>query len=186
MPRCIALLFAVFAAVAAGQAGAADYQALSGSTLQFSTSYDGEAFDGTFVRFQPTLRFDPANLADCRFDVEIDLASADTGHEERDEVLVGEEFFAAARVATARYVATSFRALGGDRYVADGMLTLRGVEQAVPLEFSWKAGAQPVLDGTATVHRLQFGVGEGDWADTSLLPDEVKVTTHLVLARRAG
>lgn len=191
MKRLPTLLFAAFVALATGRADAADataaeYKVLPSSTLQFSTSYDGETFDGTFARFEPVLRFDPAKLADSRFEVEVDLASADTGHAERDEVLLGDEFFDAGHVATARYLATSFRALGSGRYVADGKLTLRGVEHAVPLEFSWKAGALPVLDGKATVRRLEFSVGTGDWADTALLPDAVEVTTHLVLAPRGG
>ena len=38
-----------------------------------------------------------------------------------------------------------------------------------------------VLRGEATLSRLAFKVGEGDWEDTGLLPDEVKVTTELRL-----
>lgn len=177
----VALMLAL--ALAAAPAAASDWTMQPGSWLGFETSYDGEPFEGRFARFTPTLRFDPADLAHARFDVAIDLASADTGHDERDEVLVGEDFFAAGASGRARYVATTFRALGDGRFVADGTLTLRGVAKPVALAFTWKAGAQPVLDGEATVSRLAFGVGTGDdWADTELLPDAVKVRTHLVLA----
>ena len=90
----------------------------------------------------------------------------------------------ATGAAEARYVATRFRALGGNRFVAEGSLTLRGVTQPVPLQFTWTPGAKPVLEGSATLKRLAFKVGEGDWADTALLPDEVKVSTRLVLSPR--
>lgn len=170
-----ALLFA------AASASAADYVAQPESKLGFTATYQDEAFQGTFTRFAPVIRFDPADLASSRFDVRITLASAGTANAERDEMLLGSEFFDAAGAPEARYVATRFRALGGNRYVAEGTLSLRGVSKPVPLTFTWTPGAKPVLVGEATLSRLAFKVGTGDWTDTDLLPDAVKVTTRLVL-----
>ena len=81
----------------------------------------------------------------------------------------------------ARYQATSFRKLADGRFVAEGTLTLRGISKPVPLTFAWTPGAAPVLAGSATVKRLEFGVGAGDWDDTEVMPDAVAVTTRLVL-----
>jgi polyisoprenoid-binding protein YceI len=39
-----------------------------------------------------------------------------------------------------------------------------------------------VLTGKATVKRLDFGVGGGDWADTSLIPNEIAISTKVLLA----
>jgi len=50
----------------------------------------------------------------------------------------------------------------------------------VTLTFTWTPGAQPVLDGKATVNRLDFGIGSGDWADTSLIPNAIAVSTKVV------
>ena len=161
---------------------AADYNMQPGSTLGFTASYQGEAFTGRFGKFAPQIRFDPAKLADSRFDVRIALASATTQNSERDDMLKGSDFFDAAKQPEARYVATKFRALGGNRYVADGVLTLHGVAKPAPLTFTWTAGAKPALDGTALLKRLDFNVGSGDWTDIDLIPNEVKVGTHLVLA----
>lgn len=162
---------------------AAEWAQQAGSTLRFATAYDGEAIDGAFARFRTTLDFDPAHPGDARLDVTIDLASAGTGHDERDEVLHGADFFDADGTATARYSATGFRALGDGRYVADGTLALRGRSREVPLRFSWTGGATPRLVGEATVPRLAFGVGGGeDWADVAVLPDEVAVRVDVVFA----
>lgn len=174
-----ALLFAATAAPAA------DYVAQPESKLGFTAVYQGEAFEGSFNRFTPVIRFDPADLPNSLFDVRIALASANTANAERDEMLLGSEFFDAAGLPEARYVATRFRALGGNRFVAEGTLSLRGVSKPVPLTFTWTAGAKPVLAGSATVSRLAFKVGTGDWTDTELLPDAVKVTTRLVLSAKA-
>ncbi len=151
-----------------------------GSTLGFASSYDGEGFDGHFTRFRADIAFDPDTVTG-RFDVTIDLASANTENEERDEVLLGEEFFNASALPEARYTATGFRKLADGRFVADGTLSLRGIRQPVPLTFRWTPGAVPVLEGMATVPRLAFKVGTGDWADLELMPDAVSVRTRLVL-----
>ena len=169
----------------AGSASAADWTMQPGSSLGFSASYQGEAFNGNFGKFTPVIRFDPAKLADSRFDVRIVLASADTKNSERDDLLKSGDFFDSKRQPEARYVASKFRALGGNRYAADGVLSLRGVSKPVVLSFTWTPGAKPVLDGSASLKRLDFGVGSGDWTDLDLLPNEVKVKTHLILAPTA-
>ena len=168
----------------AGSANAADYVALPESTLGFSASFQGEAFDGKFARFTPQIRFDPARLAASRLDVRVQLASANTRNDERDQMLRSSEFFDSAKLPEARFIATRFRALGGNRYAADGALSLHGVSKPVTLTFSWTPGAKAVLAGEATLKRLDFGVGTGDWADTDLLPNEVKVRTRLTLVVR--
>lgn len=168
-------------AAAALPAQGADYVQAEGSTLEFTSSYDGEAFSGTFGGFDTRLSFDPAKPQQGRLEVSIDLAGTDTGNADRDDTLAGGDFFAVSQHARARYVATTFRALGGNRFAADGELSLRGVSKPVTLEFTWTPGAMPVLAGQATVRRLDFGVGTGDWADTDVLPDAVAVRTRVVL-----
>ena len=39
-----------------------------------------------------------------------------------------------------------------------------------------------MVDGKATVKRLDFGIGVGEWNDTSLIANEVTVTTKVVFA----
>ena len=163
-------------------AHAANYRANpKSSTLTFSSSYQGEAFTGRFGRFDAHIAFDPANLANSRFDVTITLASADTANSERDDTLRSADFFNVAKMPTAHYLAAKFRSLGGNRYAADGTLTLRGMTRPVTLSFVWTPGAIPALVGDASINRLDFGVGGGEWADTSTIGNAVKVHTSLVL-----
>ena len=179
--RCLAALLML----ASLPAAARDWQMAEGSSLGFSSSFQGEAFEGRFTRFTPRIRFDPARLADARFEVSIDLASADTRNSERDDTLRTADFFDSARTPTARYVATAFKPLGNGRYRADGTLELRGIRKPVALVFTWKQNRGAVLSGEAVLNRLDFNVGTGDWADTALLPNAVKVKTLLVLAPTA-
>ena len=171
---------ALVAMMAAAPAFAADYVQAAGSTLVFASKYDGEVFTGKFAGFTTTLSFDPGNLAASKLDVAIPLAGASTGNDDRDSTLSSGDFFNVAKFAQARYTASKFRSLGDNQYAADGNLSLRGVSKPVTLTFTWTPGAQPVLSGKATVKRLDFGVGGGDWADTSNIPNEVAVSTKVV------
>ncbi|MDH0172616.1 YceI family protein [Stenotrophomonas sp. GD04145] len=175
------------AAVAAALAGmlatapalAADYAQAPGpgSILVFASKYDGEVFTGSFPGFATKLSFDPANPAAGSLDVVIPLAGARSGNSDRDSTLQSADFFNVGKFATARYTAKGFRAIGNDQFAADGTLELRGVSKPVTLTFTWKPGTQPVLTGKATVKRLDFSVGAGDWADTKTIPDETAIST---------
>jgi polyisoprenoid-binding protein YceI len=179
MPR--SMLLAAVLLAASAPALAADYVQAPGSSLVFAGTYQGEVFTGRFPGFSTRVSFDPQQLAGAKLDVAIPIASATTANADYDGEMRGEAFFDAARFAQARYSATTFRALGGNRYAADGTLTLHGVSRPVTLTFTWTPGARPVLAGRATVKRLDFGVGSGDWADTSLIPNEIAVSTKVIL-----
>jgi polyisoprenoid-binding protein YceI len=180
MPHKFMPLLAVGLLLSGPSAFAADYTQAAGSTLGFSGKYQGEAFNGQFPGFVTTFSFDPAKLAGAKLDVTIPLATATTRNADYDGELRGASFFNSKKFPQAHYTAIKFRALGGNKYAADGALSLRGVSKPVTLTFTWAAGAKPVLVGTAIVKRLDFGVGSGEWADVGVIPNEIKVTTKVV------
>ncbi len=171
--------------VAAFPSLAADYTQAPGSTLGFSGKYQGEAFNGTFPGFVTKFSFDPKQLSGAKLDVTIPLATATTRNSDYDGELRGTSFFNSKQFPQARYTATKFRSLGGNKYAADGSLSLRGVAKPVTLTFTWTPGAKSVLAGSALVKRLDFGVGSGDWADTSVIPNDIKVTTKVIFSLAA-
>lgn len=173
---------AALALLCATPAVAGDYVQKPGSTLGFSTAYQGETFVGKLPGFVTRLHFDPARLADARLDVDIPLAGVSIDNPDGDETLKSGDFFNIAKFPRARYSASRFRALGGNRYAADGTLALRGVSKPVTLDFTFTPGANAVLSGSAKVKRLEFGVGGGEWADTDTLPNQVTITTRVLLS----
>lgn len=178
-------LLALALSLATGTAAAADYAVQpAGSTLAFHGSFQGEGFDGRFERFDATIAYDPANLDASTFDVTVDLTSAKTGDNDRDTALPGSDFFDVAKFPRAHFVTTGFRR-DGDKVIADGKLTLHGVTKPVSLAVDFTPnGKSATLDVKGTVQRLAFGVGGGDYADTSVIADDVTVTAHLNLTAR--
>jgi polyisoprenoid-binding protein YceI len=51
----------------------------------------------------------------------------------------------------------------------------------VPVTLS-QAGAVTTATGTFTIKRLTFKIGEGEWADTSMVADDVQVKFKLALS----
>lgn len=66
--------------------------------------------------------------------------------------------------------------------LADGNLTLRGVIKSVTLVVKFGPhGDTASLDVAAQLKRVDFGIGTGQWADTSMIGNGVSVHGHLLL-----
>lgn len=180
--RSLTLLFALALPCVAS---AADYTVQpSGSTLGFTSSFQGSSFDGQFGKWTAAISYDQAKLAASKFDVTVDLSSAKTGDSDRDSALPGADFFDTAKYPQAHFVTTGFRQQGS-QVIADGNLTLRGVTKPVSLNVTFKPqGSGATLDVSGTVNRLDFGVGGGQYKDTTVIAAAVKVTAHLVLTAK--
>lgn len=175
----------VLALAVPGIASAADYAVQPASSkLGFTSSFQGQSFDGTFNKWTAAISYDAAKLATSKFDVDVDLASVKTGDNDRDGALPGADFFNVAKYPKAHFVTTGFRQ-NGAQVVADGNLTLRGVTKPVSLNVTFKPqGTGATLDVSGSVKRLDFGVGGGDYADTSVIAADVKINAHLVLTAK--
>jgi len=177
----VLLLAALPAAAAPAQAWSVDAGA---SRIGFSSTFGGEAFSGSFRRWDAQIRFDPKNLAGSSAVVTIDMASAATGDPDRDGALPQATWFSAKAHPRAIFRATGFKALGGDRYQASGTLTLRGVTKPLTLPFTLViTGDQAKMNARISLSRLAFGVGQDEWKATSVVPDAVAVTI-VVSARK--
>jgi len=154
------------------------------SRLGFAATQAGARFEGRFARFEADIRFDEQDLASSRFEVRVETASADTAESRRDGILTGPDFFWSERHPIATFEALDF-SVSGRAYLARGTLTLRGISRPVELRFGFErlpqGGAR--LTGGTTLRRLQFGVGQGEWASTEWVGDEVEVSFDLRLSR---
>ena len=162
-------------------AAATSWQSSTPSALRFEGAAQGETFVGEFKRFSARIEFDPDALAATRFEVEIDLASADSQNAERDELLRDSEFFDVGSQPSARFVAEGAEATA-DGFLSGGTLTLKGHSRAVNFRFTFTPGeSAATLDGEAILDRTDFAVGSGEWEDADTIDHRVKVITTLTL-----
>jgi polyisoprenoid-binding protein YceI len=149
-------------------------------TLEFSATQAGAKFTGAFRRFHVKLDFDPAKPASGSLDVTVETASIDTRDGERDGILKSPDFFWVEKYPEASFHATRFERAGAG-WRATGELTIRGVKKPVPVDFTL-APAGASMKGVAKLERLAFGLGQGDWASTEWIGDDVEVRFDLKLA----
>jgi polyisoprenoid-binding protein YceI len=167
----------------AGAAQPAEYHLnLAQSRLGFSGTQAGAEFKGVFRKWTAAVVFAPDQLAISHIDVSIDLASVDSQDRDRDQTIRSGDFFDVTHGPTAQYRVQGFVATARG-YRGDGTLTLRGISKKVPIEFSLVTQAGTAkLDGAASLKRLDFGVGQGEWKATDQVGDDIKVQFSLALA----
>lgn len=169
---------------AAAPAAAADYRVdRAGSSVTFKAVQQGARFPGSFERFGGVVSFDPAT-ATGRIDATVEVASVDSGNPERDGVLRTPDWFDVGRFPAARFVATAFRRTESG-FAADGELSLRDVRRPATLTFRFTppdGAGRARLQGTLAVKRLDFGIGRGEWSDTTYVGNDVDVAIDVWLA----
>lgn len=174
------LAFALGLAVAATQWAMQPAQ----SKVSFIGTQAGAEFEGVFKKFTADIKFDPKDLATSRFDVKIDVNSVDTKDGERDDTMKTADLFDVKRYPSSTYVADKFTAKGGNKYGATGKLTIRNITRDVPIEFTFEEkDGSAWLKGTTKIKRVAFGVGQGEWKDTSTVADDVKINFALLLKK---
>ncbi|MEW5904599.1 MAG: YceI family protein [Pseudomonadota bacterium] len=167
-----------------GMAQAVEYsQVLPGeSRVQFAYTQMGVPMDGSFGKFQAQVHFDPAQPAHASAQIDIDIASIDTGSAEANSEVLGAVWFDAKTHPRASFVASGMQALGGARYLASGQLTIKGHTQPVQVPVTFQApGARGVFEGTLDIKRLDYAIGTGEWADVSAVADEIRIRFHIVV-----
>jgi polyisoprenoid-binding protein YceI len=139
--------------------------------------------DGSFKRFSATVNFDPAMPEAGRATLDIDLASIDAGGSEANEEVKGKNWFDVKQHPTARFVSTSVKPLGNNRYEVRGNMSIRGQTREVAAPFTLKTdGAGAVLEGSFPLKRLDYGIGSGVWGDTDVVANEVRISFRLAVA----
>ena len=184
LPALALLLGTALAADPAPVAAGRYTQAPAGSSLVFTFTQLGAAGSGQFNRFSTGFTYDDQNPAAGSLDVKIDITSLDTQDAERDDALKSADLFDTKSHPSATYVAKSLARNSAGGLEAVGKLTLRGVSRDLRLPLTLKPTTNGLeLSGQATIKRLDFGVGQGEWQSTESVADEVKVQYKVTLVR---
>jgi polyisoprenoid-binding protein YceI len=82
----------------------------------------------------------------------------------------------------AQFESSTIKALGGGKFEVAGKLTIKGTTQnvVVPVTLT-QSGPNTTATGTLPIKRLAFKIGENEWADTSMVADDVTVKFKLAL-----
>lgn len=155
------------------------------SRITFTFRQMNVPVEGSFSRFDAQISVDPAQPERGKVTVNVDIAGIDTGSDEGNDAVRGSDWFNTAAFPGATFSATAVRTLGGGRYEARGLLTIKGIRREIATTFTLRPeGAGQWVEGGFSLPRLQFRIGEGEWADTGTVADAVQVKFKLFLTTR--
>ena len=175
-------LMPMLAAVCSGPAMAQVVVKPTGSEIVFTTRQMGVPVEGRFGRFTAQLAFDPKAPDAGRVSLAIDTASARFGSAELDVEVVKPGWLSSAMFPQAVFTSSRIKATGPGRFEVTGKLAIKGSEREIVVPVSLQQqGSAGTATGTFTVKRLDYKIGEAEWADTSLLAGDVIVRFKLVL-----
>jgi polyisoprenoid-binding protein YceI len=154
------------------------------SEIAFTVKQMGVRFNGRFGKWKADVVFDTQVLARSKANVDVDLASVDLASPESDAEAQGPLWFDTKKFPVAHFASTSFRDVGGGRYEVAGKLSMKGITRDCVVPFAVKADAKGnrVAEGSFALKRLDYHIGEGEWADPATMADEIEVRIRMVLA----
>jgi polyisoprenoid-binding protein YceI len=179
--KIISALLLCFAS-ASVSAASFDLVNLPRSNITFVSKQMGVVVTGKFAQFNSQISLDPAHPETGKAQIAVMLNSIDAGSDEANDEVKGKAWFNVQAYPNATFVASTVKALGGNQYQAVGKLTIKGKMRDVIVPFTAVvAGTSLLLDGNIPISRAAYGIGEGAWADTSVVADDVQVKFHFML-----
>jgi polyisoprenoid-binding protein YceI len=159
-------------------ADAPAYTLAEGSKLGFVATQNNAPLRGEFKTFTTEIHFAPEQLESSSIKVEIDLTSLAMGDGDMAETLKTPEWLSVAGFPKAIYQSSRIIAVAEkDNYAAEGTLNLKGKSMPLTLQFHMDKldATAATATGHAIIMRNDFSVGEGEWAATDSVKNEVRV-----------
>ncbi len=134
--------------------------------IQFRINHLGYSWLlGRFNTFSGHFSYDEQHPSKASVQIEIDVASVDSNHAERDKHLRSEDFLHVDRYPQARFNSTAFEALGDGKAKLSGQLTLHGVTKPIVIDVAhvghgkdpW-GGYRRGFEGTTTLTLKEWGI----------------------------
>ncbi|WP_116133700.1 cytochrome b/b6 domain-containing protein [Tropicimonas sp. IMCC34043] len=152
-------------------------------TLGIVVRQMGSEVAGSFADWTAAIDFDETATDGTHGTAEVTIAIGSLSLGSVTSQALGADYFDAAQFPTATFRADLLPGPDGT-YLAEGSLTLRGVEVPVALPFTLQIdGDTAVMAGATTLDRRTFHIGDSQAADTTLGFDvavEIALTAHRV------
>lgn len=120
---------------------------------------------GSFTEFAGSFDLDASNWPGSTAQVTIQVASIDTGNEQRDAHLRTNDFFDAPSHPQITFTSTRVEQTADDAVAVTGDLTIKGITRPVTVEFVYTGSAvDPYgntrigFEGISTINRSDFGI----------------------------
>lgn len=150
------------------------------SHVYFNYAYGSDPYRGEFKNVSATFDIDLLSPGSCDFQVSIPINDISVDSPEVLDYLLDYELFDVDQFPMATFSAQKCSLTGMDSFVSEGTLTIRDQTHPIsfPFEVDMDASGGSVrfhLTSEVTINRLEYGVGQGYWASTAEIPNEVTI-----------
>jgi polyisoprenoid-binding protein YceI len=137
---------------------------------------------GSFADFVGSFDIDASDWSASKVRATIQVASVDTGNEQRDGHLRANDFFDAPSYPEITFTSTGVEYTAEDTFAVTGDLTIKGTTRPVTIELVYAGSAvdpfgnsRVGFEGTTTINRKDFGVNFNAMLDTggALVSDKI-------------
>jgi polyisoprenoid-binding protein YceI len=145
--------------------------------------------DGNFKMFDGSLEAAKADFSDAKVNFTIDVNSINTDNERREGHLKSADFFDVAVYPSIKFVSTSMKPLGGNKYELAGNLTLKDVTKPVVFQVTYggtlttKNGTKAGFKAKTTIDRYDYNLKWNNALEAGGLAvsKEVEITVNVEL-----
>lgn len=161
----------------------------SDSKLEFTATQKSAPTTGEFKNYEiKKLIFDPQNPAAAEVEIAIETGSISLSNTLVEQTLKSSSWFDVDEFPNATFKARNFKHQTDNNYKLNGELTIKGITQKLPVSLSIKTidktsekPASLKVEGTATIKRLNYQIGQGEWASTETINDEVILKINITV-----
>ncbi len=147
---------------------------------------------GRFPDVEGTVHFDEDNVANSSVEATIQVATVNSGAEQRDTHLRTGDFFLVEEYPTMTFKSTRIEHKGNDEYNVIGDLTIRGVTREVTLDTTFEGrnvspwGAETMgFSAETTINRKEWGLNWNVGLETGgvLVGDKIKLELNIEVVK---
>ena len=162
------------------------------SKLEFTATQKSSPTTGVFKSLLLNqLTFDPDAPENAKVEVIVDVASLSLGTQMIEQTLLSSSWFDVQTHEQAIFYAEAFESLGANKYRLNGSLTIKAISKPLPVDLLIIRSKDENLaketikaSGKAIISRTAYGIGQGEWASTQVLDDEVTLTIDIVAIKQ--
>ncbi len=188
------VIFSAFFILSPAQAAAPEWKLDFDHTgLYFSIDHIYSVVRGHFDTFEGTVKFSPDDLANSRFDFEVEIKSINTNNSKRDRHLNSADFFDSKKYPTMTFTSREVTHVKDNQYTVDGTLAIKDVSKRLSVPFTFLGSKDFPFDqklevagfeARMTLDRLAYNVGSGKYVDMGVVGREVEVLISMEVLRK--
>lgn len=156
------------------------------SKLTFTATQNGAPVTGEFKQFEGNIAFDPLQLNNSHVKIVVTIASLSTSYSDLTKTLTTSDWFDSVKYPQAIFETSNFKKISDNHYEADGKLTIRNKTLPITLTFTADDFTKPkvAVSGEAMLKRIAYEVGQGEWASTDEVKNEVTINFKLSAVKK--